>query len=109
MPMMTPWGVSDGYPAKLIRGVNIYGTPSHGGFCVSRKLAEKRLSKYALNKAIKYGNGYWFEEDCDYAFVAYEIPEVLDAMNSKLTNKLSKEDCYNTIKRYNSDYGESNE
>jgi hypothetical protein len=108
MATSTPWGASQG-KKKHIHGVNTYWTAGHGGISVSRKLAEKRLSKYALQRGIFMNNSYWFEEDCDWAFVPYEIPEVMEAMNKEAKERgsdfiLSKEYLREAIVRWNESY-----
>jgi hypothetical protein len=106
MGVHTPWGQSQGKAEKFIRGVNAYSTAGHGGVCVSKGLAEKRMSDYALNKAIKTKRGYWLEEDVDISFVFYEIPEALEAYNNRphMTKKWTKEDFLKDILHWYPDY-----
>lgn len=60
---------------KIKTGVNFVRTASHGGFLISKKLAEKTLSSAALKRAEFYGNNYCFEEDCLADIILLEIPE----------------------------------
>ena len=70
--MNTPWGKSDSI-VKLVRGLSWLGTPSHGGFAVSERFARKHLSINAQQRGeFRYGY-FFFEEDCDYAIVAWEL------------------------------------
>jgi hypothetical protein len=70
----TPWGNSD-HTRRMAKGITFYGTPSHGGIRVTPKAAEG-LSAAALAEAEVWGNAYWFEEDCTYALVLHEKPEL---------------------------------
>lgn len=64
----TPWGAADtGY--KYATGVNFYNTPGHGGF----KLSDSRNAEVPV--PFQRVNG-WYEEDCDWAAVAYTFPEL---------------------------------
>lgn len=73
--MHTPWGQSDGQQ-KYGHGIRFVSTPSHGGLCVDGELMQK------MPKAFISGNDRfaqqraagWFEEDCDWAFVAISFP-----------------------------------
>jgi hypothetical protein len=106
MATMTPWGKSQ-CSKKYMRGVNEYGTAGHGGICVSKGVAKKYLSKYAIDVAIKYGNGYWFEEDCEWAIVAYEVPGVLEAMNENSNKIFTKEYILKYILKWHPNYPKS--
>ena len=66
-PVHTPWGVAD-YAREYAAGIIFYGTPSHGGF----KLSAERLVR--MHPALRETDG-WFEEDCDWAKVAFAFPE----------------------------------
>lgn len=72
--MHTPWGESD-YTRRLARGVVEVTTPGHGGIGVT-PLAAQRLTPEARALAEQYGGRYWYEEDCKWAIVAYELPEL---------------------------------
>lgn len=100
----TPWGVADS-AYKLMPGLIWYGTPGHGGLFVSKPLADKNLSANAKKHAIKYGGGYWYEEDCGYAIPMYEHPEWSKLLAAKTGSKeQSKEELKNTIERWTPDY-----
>ncbi len=76
--MYSPWGDiqhSDVFEA----GVAAVSTASHGGIRVSKRYAEKHLSAAAIREAIDYAGYYWFEEDCDWAVPAFELPHLWDA------------------------------
>jgi len=109
MATSTPWGVAQ-TSHKIIRGVNDYSTWSHGGVCVSRGLAMKRMSDYARSVAIETKRGFWFEEDCNFSFVMYEIPEALEVFLNKphitdeMREKYTKDYWLECIKRYNPEY-----
>lgn len=62
----TPWGMSDS-ATHYAEGIICYGTPSHGGFWLSD--ARKREMPRSLGKPRT-----WYEEDCDWCFVALGFP-----------------------------------
>lgn len=66
----TPWGASD-YAKPYGEGITLYGTPSHGGFKVSDEL----LATMKPEVVACVDKGGWFEEDCDWAFVALSFPD----------------------------------
>lgn len=69
---VTPWGVADSV-THYGPGIAFYTTPSHGGF----KLEEEQLAKLERKHgAVKTfcGQRGWFEEDCDWAYVATAFP-----------------------------------
>lgn len=70
--MNTPWGTSDSI-TRIKRGLSWVGTPSHGGFAVSDGYARKHLSPAALLRGERRGNYYFYEEDCAYAIVAWDL------------------------------------
>jgi len=76
----TPWGTSD-YSEQVARGIMVYGTPSHGGYHLSKTRNAKVHSVWKrgddyMNKQRASG---WYEEDCDWAIVAYTFPELFSA------------------------------
>lgn len=66
-PVHTPWGIAD-YAREYAEGIVFYGTPSHGGF----KLSPERLAR--MHSALRESAG-WFEEDSDWAKVAFAFPK----------------------------------
>jgi hypothetical protein len=77
MATSTPWGASD-YKSKVTRGINFYGTPGHGGYCVSKGLAAK-MHPALQSVGEWYGGALWFEEDCAYSAVYLAFPEHFEA------------------------------
>jgi hypothetical protein len=73
MPISTPWGQADSVH-NVCRGVRQVSTPGHGGFMISKGYAEKHMRSAALEYGIKYGGYYCYEEDCDWAVCANELP-----------------------------------
>lgn len=73
----TPWGKAD-MMVEYSDEVTFFATPSHGGFRVKGASLERIPSEY---RETKYSQGWhgWFEEDCDWAIVAWYIPEIFDA------------------------------
>lgn len=101
---MTPWGRSqDQY--NLAPGLIWYSTPGHGGLFVSKSLADKKLSPSARHHGIKYGSGYWYEEDCGYTIPFYENPEwsVLFKEKSGGSSE-TKEELKKVIEKWIPDY-----
>lgn len=66
-PTHTPWGVAD-YVREHAPGIAFYATPSHGGF----RLSAERLEE--MHPALRRSDR-WFEEDCDWAKVAFCFPK----------------------------------
>jgi len=66
MATATPWGPADSVK-RLCPGIMWYGTPSHGGAHVAPSLNTQ------INSAWRQADG-WYEEDCDWAIVAYHFP-----------------------------------
>ena len=96
--LSTPWGEAD-HVEKLGEGVVQVGTPSHGGIGVDREVAAKRLTAAARAQATTQGGRYWFEEDCDWAIVAREMPEMFSERHREL--------AVESLKRWNERYLEA--
>jgi hypothetical protein len=77
--MRTPWGASD-YTKAYTEDIVFYGTPSHGGFRVEGRTIDRIPADHQTTMS-GYG---WYEEDCDWAIVAWFIPEFRDAMTAYL-------------------------
>jgi hypothetical protein len=69
----TPWGPPQDVE-ELAPGVYQHMTAGHGGIEVT-PAAARLLSSEARNEALRWGRSLWFEEDVDWAIVAYEKPE----------------------------------
>ena len=87
MNMHTPWGRSQTHK-KIADGIYSHSTVSHGGF-------ELSTNRYLEFKKIfpdfkPYAGDYWFEEDCDWAFVTIAFPQFF-----------SNQDIYNAIRMTN--------
>ena len=67
----TPWGLSQS-AKQIVRGITVYDTSSHGGISVSPG-ATKWLSKFTVANGMKWGGGYWYEEDCAADLVLYDL------------------------------------
>lgn len=76
MAVSTPWGTGQ-YVEKVARGIAFIGTAGHGGYRVSNgKLDKACASKgFAVKYTRKDKDYTWFEEDCEWAFVAILFPE----------------------------------
>ena len=96
--LSTPWGEAD-HVEKIGEGVVQVGTPSHGGIGVDREVAAKRLTAAARAQATTQGGRYWFEEDCDWAIVAREMPEMFSESH--------RERAVESLERWNERYLEA--
>ena len=70
----TPWGKPDS-AVRVSPDVIRYDTPSHGGYHVTGSALDRIPAQFRDGFA-GYG---WFEEDCDWAIVAWFLPELFPA------------------------------
>lgn len=74
--MTSPWGYSESV-TRVADGVEFHETASHGGYRLS---AERRAKVEAMFPERRgqpfYFGGEWFEEDCEWAYVAKAFPEL---------------------------------
>jgi hypothetical protein len=75
--MNSPWGQVQ-HSEKFDVGISSVSTAGHGGIRVSKRYAERHLSVAARRRAEFYAGYYWFEEDCDWAIPAFELPHLWD-------------------------------
>lgn len=94
-PVHTPWGEADTIET-LAEGVIQVSTSTHGGIGVDSEVANKRLSAPARAEAIRQGGRLWFEEDCDWAIVCNEMPELFSERHREL--------AVESLKRWNQTY-----
>ncbi len=80
--MQTPWGKADSQQVYA-DGITFYGTPSHGGF----KLSRERNAQ--VHPALRQRGG-WYEEDCEYHIVVYTFPEVFAAEHGSVETAREK-------------------
>ena len=72
-PKNSPWGIPDHY-TPVADGIVFVSTPSHGGYWLSPE--RERELKQELPGIHTWGRSTeWFEEDCDWAYVALMWPE----------------------------------
>jgi len=67
--MYTPWGRADSQ-TEVAPGIWHVTTPRHGGLFVERALRDRLQIQET-----QYSKGGFYEEDCDWAFVAIAFPE----------------------------------
>ncbi|SER00490.1 DUF7007 domain-containing protein [Sphingobium sp. YR768] len=75
----SPWGASQG-GSVYAEGVVFHTTASHGGF----KLDD--ACNAAMPAALRVEGG-WYEEDCDWAMVAFGFPELFTAYERRIAEK----------------------
>lgn len=81
MSRSTPWGSAQQVTNHL-RGFSTVHTAGHGGMMVSRGAAEKYLSDAARKRALKHGDYYCYEEDCDYLIPLFDTKELRSPLMS---------------------------
>lgn len=80
-PNATPWGAAQSR-VKIADGIWKVTTASHGGIWVAPNLRGKLVVKET-----PFSKGGWFEEDCDWAFVALSFPRDFSESDLKLAKK----------------------
>ena len=78
--MSTPWGRIQQVDVYE-RGIAFVHTGSHGGVRVSPSYAKKHLSPLAIERGTRWGGSdtyLYYEEDCQWAIVAWELPHLWD-------------------------------
>lgn len=91
-PIHTPWGVAD-HAREYAEGITFYGTPSHGGF----KLSPERLKQ--MHPALRQRSPF-FEEDSEWAKVAFSFPEAFPEKHRETAIRTLKEwhpDAYEAV------------
>lgn len=73
-PSSSPWGAIQ-EAQQPFAGVWQVSTASHGGFYLSAERREAMPQKYIRASFNGQGRGGWFEEDCDWCFVALSFPD----------------------------------
>lgn len=71
----TPWGAAQ-HVDRYVKGMNSYSTASHGGFKVSVALNDKI-------PAILRNEKGWYEEDCEWAKIAFSLPQFFTDFEKK--------------------------
>lgn len=100
----TPWGVLQG-ATVYADGVVSHTTAGHGGFYLS-------AARNALVHPMLRIAGAWYEEDCEWAIVAFSFPELftrLERRNAEGTIKNYWPDAWETITGKSLAPGESTE
>jgi hypothetical protein len=70
-PTYSPWGKMQTC-RRIIPGVYTVTTPGHGGLLVHESVY-KKLTPYTQSAGIPSDEYYGYEEDCDYALIAFEL------------------------------------
>jgi len=71
----SPWG-SIQHIEAVAPGIVWVSTPGHGGIGINKAAAARQLTPEAICRGISWGEHLFFEEDCAWAIVAYELPAV---------------------------------
>lgn len=104
--MYTIWGNTDRI-TTLADGIIDVGTPSHGGIMVKESVAHSLLTPEAI-KVGAYSGGYLcYEEDCDWAIVAWELPQIRTALAEKVfcsPSSVDESELFDTVCAWNCNY-----
>ena len=76
MGRMTPWGMAD-QERTLLPGIVSCSTPGHGGIHVEHELNQK------VHPKLRNRDG-WYEEDCEWAKVAFTFPQAYKPEHVKM-------------------------
>jgi len=76
-PRSSPWGTPDNIETVIPGHVWAVGTPSHGGYAVDPSWARNKLSRPCVEIGESKRGYLWYEEDCAWAVLAFEVPECL--------------------------------
>ncbi|MFM7012526.1 MAG: DUF7007 domain-containing protein [Betaproteobacteria bacterium] len=108
-PQCTPWG-----PAQTVKdlgdGVYAISTVSHGGYWLSPKAMAKVRKLFPT--AMLFAGDPWFEEDCDWCFVAITFWKkfpIKASENAQVTLRNSHPECYERLHGVTLQPGESRE
>ena len=72
----TIWGEADTI-LPIAQGIHLVTTPSHGGYVLSKDRIEVLKFMFPCAKPYKGDDRYW-EEDCDWVYVAMAFPQHFD-------------------------------
>ena len=72
----TVWGEADTI-LPVAQGIHLVTTPTHGGYVLSKDRIEALKLKFPSAEAWTGDDRYW-EEDCDWVYVAMAFPEHFD-------------------------------
>lgn len=79
IPVHTPWGASQ-YAETYADGIVRHGTSRHGGFYLSS-------DRNAKVHPCLHKSGGWYEEDCEWAIVAFTFPELFTGYERKCADR----------------------
>lgn len=101
----SPWGGIQ-HSSIIARGLKAVSTAGHGGYMVTQKFADKYLSEACKKRALEYSNYLCYEEDCDYAILAYDLLDTFgEKMKSeKKTMEEYKNSLIESLSYYNPEY-----
>ena len=81
-PKYTPWGPSE-VTHVVADGVAFVTTASRGGYWLSDDRLAKVPNHWRLARFHPSSDSSWFEEDCDWAIVAFFLPELFTPDEAK--------------------------
>ena len=105
----TPWGHAQHVEVLDRGGIVWVSTASHGGLRISKVCAlAKNVSQAAIKVGIETNEHFWFEEDCAWAVIAWELPHLWNYffkyMSAKDNKDLQTTYLLNTITFWNPEY-----
>jgi len=111
-PQFSLWGeIQTEY--RICRGLRYVTTAGHGGYMVSKGLANKILPPEVVRQGHPWGSYLCFEEDCAWAFVDYFLVDsgLLDGIlnrNTRYTKEEIKQLARETIERWYPEFTNNN-
>lgn len=85
----SPWGQVQ-HSNKVVRGITIVSTASHGGLMATEKAAQQWFSPAALANAMRIPGYYCWEEDCQIDIAIYDAKSLWERFCSVLPGLTSK-------------------
>lgn len=86
MSQSSPWGRIQ-HTQHIMPGWRSVSTAGHGGYMLTKRFAEDHLCPAAIRRAHRFLNWLCYEEDCDWAIVAWELPRYWDRVFAESSQK----------------------
>lgn len=89
--MSTPWGSAD-QRIEVAEGIVRFYTPSHGGYWLSKeRVATMPGVLRRATRDLSRCDGGWYEEDCEWCFVALSFPQYFSADDLEAADKTMRD------------------